>query len=575
MNINKILLLATALLFGINSGWSVRAKPGIIEYTQKDNTVIKIKLYGDEKFHYATTVDEDLLLVNQEGDYEYAVLNEMGLPALSGVNASRNISFVKGKTLKGADYVPASRLATRSGSPKYRYSDSAFPTKGSPHSLVILVEYQDVKFKTPSPKEYFEEFLNGDNFTKDGASGSCRKFFIDNSMGVFSPTFDVYGPVLLSKNRAFYGGGNEYNANQMVVESVKALDSEVDFSQYDHNNDGYVDSVYIIYADKGEANGGPSESVWPYSFELESEGISLRADGVKFNTYGVSNELDGRGKPEGIGTFTHEFGHVLGLPDLYNTENSYDTSTPMEWSVMDSGNYNNDGRTPCYYTAFERYSLGWIEPMEIGKSKEYWLPNLGDTNRAYIMTSEENKDEFYMLEYRLPQGWDRFNPGKGMLIWHIDFNQTEWDLNEVNNDRSHHYVDLIRADNKKTSSTLSGDPFPGSDNVTAFSNSGRPALKTWRGNDLNVTSLSNIREENDIVYFYAEVTEERNTVDAGIETGIFPDNFDVEGNKVIATSGSVSVYDISGRLAGIASPHNSLVLERGIYIIGGKKIVIR
>lgn len=570
------------------SAWGVKAKPGIIEYKPSNGETLSILLHGDERFHYATTPDDKIIMLNQEGNYEYAVIDAGGILKLSGLEVSKNIpDDIHFSFVKGADYKitlkPNSirtryskQNETRTGSPKYRYSTSAFPTTGDPHSLVILVEYQDVGFKLQDPLKYYKDFLNGENFTQNKGTGSCRQYFIDNSSGAFQPTFDVFGPVLLKYNRGYYGGGNELNACKMVVEAVEALDSQVDFSQYDHNGDGYVDSVYIIYAGKGENDGGPPESVWPYSFELLEENVYLKADGVVFNTYGVSNEEQGDGDIDGIGTFTHEFGHVLGLPDLYNTA-SYDTTTPDEWSVMDSGSYNNDSRTPPNYSAFERYSLGWLSPEEILSSGDYSLQNIASDNSAFIMTTEEKPDEFYMLEYRTLSGWDRFLPNHGMLVWHIDFVQEKWDLNTVNNSKSHQHVELVRADNSKTNTSYSfmGDSFPGSNNVTVFANNTAPALKSWLGYDLNVTSISEIEEKDESVKFKAKVKEERSPAGIFIIGDEESDNIKVDGQSIYSDCGIHSVYDISGRTVGTVSSSCPLTLPRGLYIVSGKKILIR
>lgn len=549
----KLLFILTFTLFSFCAR-AVKAKPGLVDFVQPDGSVIQIMLHGDESFHYATDSGGKLLKISPNGKYEYA---EEGLTVKSMMVESRGIR--------------------KAGEPKYRYSISAFPTIGEPHSLVVLVEYPDYGFNVDDPKGYFEDFLNGENFSRNGGTGSCRQYYIENSSGAFKPTFDVLGPVMLKNNRKYYGGGNEDKACEMVVEAVEALDDEIDFSKYDHNNDGYVDSIYIIYADRGEADGGPSESVWPYSWELEEEDIFLEADGVKFNTYGVSNELKSEGVMEGIGTFTHEFGHVLGLPDLYNTEKYNDYSTPLEWSLMDSGNYNNDSRTPCNLSSFERYSLGWLTPREIVASGDYFIENLSRSNKAFIMTTEEKEDEFFLVEYRLQDGWDKYLPSHGMLIWHIDFNQNLWDWNTPNNVKDHHRVDLVRADNLKDRGTLEGDPFPGLDNNDEFSASSTPSLKSWSGVELNVNGIFNIREENGgLCSFEVSIKEERGPYEdtTSVDEIMKEPEIIISGNGISISEGEHSVYDLSGRIVGIVRAGKFLDLNKGIYILNGKKIIL-
>lgn len=557
----KLGILSLTCIICTIPSWAVKAKPGLIDYKQSDGTVIKIQIHGDEQFNYITDAAGNLLQITDDGKVTAACDKEKERVAL--------------KTTNGRFYKSSRNFATRSsGDAKYRYSTSAFPTKGEPHSLVILVEYPDHGFNVADPKEYFDDFLNGDNFKRDRATGSVKSFFTENSYGAFVPTYDVYGPVMLAHNRIHYGAGyNDTYAYEMVIEAVEALDEEVDFSQYDHNDDGFVDSVYLIYSDKGQADGGPTETVWPYSWELVEEGVTLIADGVQFNTYGVSNELQSDGQMAGIGTFTHEFGHVLGLPDLYNTENSGDHTTPEDWSLMDSGSYLNDCRTPPNLSSFERYSLGWLSPDLIYTSGSYSLEPLPDSHKAYIIPSEENEDEFFMLEYRWQEGWDKYLPYHGMLVWHIDFVQAQWDLNTVNNNNRHQYVELIRADNTKNVSTFAGDPFPGVVGVTSFSNNTTPALLTWLKHETNVTSIYDIEESESKVTFKAETREER--VPTGVGSLSEAINFSIIDKTVYVEEGIHYIYDISGRQTGIVTPDKPISLDNGIYILAGKKILVK
>ena len=592
--------LAGGLLLGFAAlpaadALAVKAKPGIIEFTQPDGTVVPIRLFGDERAHYATTSDGHLLLPNAEGTMEYAVPGKDNVPMLSGIAATAPHlrSAAVASMLKGfdssalieaqkAEAVRSSRLmkrdATRSAddkTPNYTFSSAAFPVFGEPHAIVVLVEYQDYKFSMDDPNDYYTRFLNQDGFSDDKGTGSCREYFIDNSQGQFAPTFDLYGPILLKNNRRYYGAGNETKAHEMVVEAVRALDDIVDFSQYDHNNDGYVDNIYVIYANTGEADGGPSESVWPHSWELEEARVNLVVDGVKVNTYGCSNELVGR-RPVGIGTFTHEFSHVMGLPDLYNCTSSTDFTTPLTWSVLDEGPYNNDGRTPPNYSIFERYSLGWMTPDEIVMSGEYELQNVAVSNKGYILTTEEKPDEFYLLESRVQQGWDKYIEGHGMLVWHVDFVQSHWDRNDVNDNRSHQYVELVRADNMKTYNTMASDPFPGSWGVREFSNETTPALKSWLKNDLNVTSIFDITEGgNGLITFSAKLTEDRHGEASVDEVIPAKETLFVTGNVISCTAGFHNVYDISGKFMGSVSPSSPLQLPRGLYIASGRKLAIK
>lgn len=590
----KSFLALFIAFFAFQASNAVKALPEVIEITQPDGSQLKIRLVGDEKFHYTTSEDGLLLLQNSSGIYEYAVESAGGAVVPSGVKAKSigmrsapEISMLSGmdgwKIIESFEKSPSlspryqvMKVDTRAGleSGRYTYSTSAFPVFGEPHSIVVLVEYQDIKFKVDNPRDFFNRMLNQEGFSEYDATGSVREYFIDNSMGQFKPTFDVFGPITLKNARRYYGSGDESRACEMVIEAVQDLDDSVNFRNYDHNNDGFVDSIYVIYAGYGEADGGPPESVWPYSWELESEGKRLQVDGVRINMYGCSNELDFRFKqPTGIGTFTHEFAHVMGLPDLYNTENFSDYSTPQNWSLLDQGNYNNNSHTPAAFSAFERYSLGWMMDFEIVNSGDYDLHNVTVSNKAYLMTSKEKKEEFYLLENRQKTGWDSYIPGHGMIVWHVDFVQRQWDDNTVNNNKRHQYVQLVRADNSSNSMPLSAASFPGSKNITEFGWSTTPKLASWKDTPLNVSLISKISENNGIISFLAETLEDRSGIDSVLNDS---DVILIEGNMItVKGEGAYPVYDLAGRIVGNASSQNPTVVTPGIYIINNQKFILR
>ncbi|MDE6136360.1 MAG: M6 family metalloprotease domain-containing protein, partial [Muribaculaceae bacterium] len=362
-----------------------------------------------------------------------------------------------------------------------------FPSMGKQKGLVVLVEYTDTKFNTAyDPADYFARMLNEPGFSDYSATGSAVDFFRESSMGQFEPEFDVYGPITLSRNMAYYGGndwyGNDSNPQKMVIEACQQLDATVDFSQYDRDGDGYIDNVFVFYAGRGEASGGSADTVWPHSWDVSAaESVTYTFDGVILDHYACSNEWEGS-RPDGVGTFVHEFSHVMGLPDLYAT--SYTSAfTPGAWSAMDYGPYNNNGCTPPLYSAYERYSLGWIEPLPIGGPINATLYPIG-TNQAGIIATGD-PEEYFLVENRQQTGWDTYIPGHGMLVWHVDYDSYVWSRNVVNNTASHQYVDIEEADGIQSESTRAGDAFPGTSGKTSFTATTSPAMKTWAGKGLD------------------------------------------------------------------------------------------
>lgn len=514
MNYSRYIMSSLAIALGLTAS-AVPAKRGLQTVTQPDGTEIQVRRVGDERSHFMLTSDNKLITAQADGTYCYAKLAVDGRLVSTGIKAvnpevrsdadnavAMTLDGTTNKMLRSRaakSTAKARRSITQSGMGRFT---SNFPKKGAIKGLVILVQYQDVKFKLSNPKQYFTDMLNKQGFSEYGGTGSARDFFIDNSNGAFTPQFDVFGPFTLPNNMAYYGA-NDYISDQdqaaedMIVHGCKGLDAEINFADYDFDNDGYVDNVFVFYAGQGEASYGSEDTVWPHQWELSEANKVFTLDGKKINRYACSNEWE-KDRPDGIGTFVHEFSHVMGLPDLYVTDDSdpdYTSPTPGEWSVMDYGPYNNDGRTPPCYSMFERNAMEWTMPEVITDASSLTLTNLATSNKGYLIPT--NKDnEFFLLENRQKSGWDKYLPGHGMLIWHVDFNQTVWDSNAVNNTLSHHYVQIEPSNGSFTPEKNSGWAWPNSASRNIFTASTTPTMKTWAGKAVNFP-LTNITETAD------------------------------------------------------------------------------
>lgn len=494
--------------------WAVPAKQGVMKITQADGTELRVRLRGDELHHIVLSEDE-YLLVEKSGIYYFADISDdqkIVASPFRATNIEQRTSAAKAfveKTdrqkmleLKEVERQTAISSRRKVENPNVGLFDYTFPTKEEVRAIVILVEYQDVKFKLDDPYDYFTRMMQERGFKDYGGTGCVEEYFEDQSMGVFQPKFDVYGPVTLAHDMEYYGGndpsGNDKNPQKMVIEACQQLDEEIDFNTYDTNNDHFIDNVFLFYAGKGEASGGTKNSVWPHSWDLlEAETMPYYFDGVRLNKYACSNEWMGN-SPDGIGTFCHEFSHVMGLPDLYATTYT-NAFTPGEWDLLDTGSYNNNSRTPPGYSIFERYALDWIEPMELDETTDVELYPINESNEGCIIkTGKDN--EFFLLENRQKTGWDKYIPGHGMLIWHIDYNQNVWSNNIVNNNMLHQYVDIEEADNKQDAGSRAGDAFPGTAGITSFSDDTKPSMKRWDGTRLN-HPISDIEEVGEIIRF--------------------------------------------------------------------------
>lgn len=518
----KLLVAATALAMAVPAVMGVPAKRGLIQQrVQPDGTVVELQLIGDEHAHIYMTTDRLPVMEKADGSYCFATLDASGNAVISDVVALNPADRSASQRAFAATIdvnTVANKLLNRQSPMRVTSSSgvgiqgSLFPHEGSPRALVILAQYSgsavSEKFQVPEPHQYFDDFLNKEGFSQHKGTGSVRDFFIASSAGQFTPQFDVYGPVTLPYNSSYYGSndvwGNDKKAGDMVYDACRLLDDEINFADYDINGDGYVDNVYIIYAGRGEASGGASTTIWPHRWKMTyAYGSTPEFDGVKIQDYGCCNEWED-GKPDGIGTFCHEFSHVMGLPDLYSTQ--YDESslyiTPGSWSVLDYGPYNNDSRTPPVYSAFERNAMGWIDPIVIDDAASITLPNIHDNNVACIIQTS-NPNEFFLLENRQQTGWDKYLPGHGMLVWHIDYNRSVWENNSVNNSAYHQYVDIEEANGLRDNSDyeiMAGYPFPGTSRVTSFTNDTKPSMKTWANVDLGLP-ITDITEKGGIITF--------------------------------------------------------------------------
>ncbi|MCM1320139.1 MAG: M6 family metalloprotease domain-containing protein [Muribaculaceae bacterium] len=510
MKFHSRLLISSMMLSCGLSLLAVPAKRDVRTVTQPDGTTLRIKLVGDEFHHFVLTEDDMLLSQAPDGTYCYATINAQGILETTGVKALdkavRSVVPQQAMSLKDVDLKKVQKSPKRIPQTGVGLDVTTFPGKGSPNVLILLVEYSDVKFTVSNPAEYYNNMLNQKGFSEYGATGSCKDYFDENSQGQFTPIFHALGPVTLANKQRYYGGndmwGNDRYPEEMVVEGIKALDKDVDFSIYDNDGDGILDNVYVIYAGRGEASGGSDDTVWPHSYDLENTGKDFVVDGVRVNHYACSNEWEGS-QPDGIGTFVHEFSHVMGLPDLYTTDyNSAQYDTPGAYSVLDYGPYNNEGRTPPAYSIYERNSLGWCEPEMIEGPLNGSMEHILSSNAGYIIPTSKN-NEFFLLENRQQKGWDEYIPGHGMLIWHIDFNQSVWSQNEVNNTKNHQYVDIEEACNSRNNDDeelMAGYTFPGSQNVTSFTDDTTPSMKTWSNARLNLP-ITDIAETDGVITF--------------------------------------------------------------------------
>lgn len=519
---NRLYLLITVILANICTAMAVPAKKDTVRIQQPDGSYVSICLHGDEYLHFNTTADGYSVVKDSRGYYVYAALENGQLVPTTQVAHETGIRTVEEKAYlqKQKKFVApemTSLVATKkqaenmhraqalAKAPSYNY--------GNFKGLIILVEYNDQGFSRPDYSNVVDAMVNQtdytgyDNTPNGRYTGSVRDYFYDNSNGIFSPEFDIVGPIQINRSK-YYAQGTD-NAARLIYDVVDAADQSVNFKDYDRDEDGEVDMVYFIFAGLGaNISGNDSRLIWPHASQIcnPTNNSYVYKDGVRLGRYACSTELYGTSQwniLDGIGTIVHEFSHVLGLPDLYDTDytgSGGKSKDPDTWSVMASGSYNNNARTPTGYSIYERYALGFSYPEKIAAEGHLTLESVDSSNMGYRIDTQVNK-EFFLLENRQnTTKWDKYLSGHGMLVMRVDStNANVWVNNTVNNNPAHNYLELVRAGGK--TAPAAADPFPGTRNVRALNNTTSPAnLLTWAGKE-TFWALENITESNGVISF--------------------------------------------------------------------------
>lgn len=468
----KLLLTAFAFALTVSTVMAVPAKRGIKKtLTLKDGTRVEATLTGDEHVNYYKTADGRAL--QRRGEvYQY-----VNLDSLVQLHSERLTARNKARAARR-------RVGT---APEGGY-------KGQKKGLVILVQFSDVKFTYD--KATFNDYFNKVGFNQDGMHGSVHDYFLEQSYGQFDLEFDVVGPVTVAQKASYYGYDQETDVSHndrvaaMVNTLCKQVDNEVDFSQYDWDNDGTVDQVYVIFAGYGAAQGADG-TIWPHEWTVRGGGSQYTTkENVKIDTYGISCELLGdgvnyKGHLDGIGTSCHEFSHCLGLPDFYDTRKDGTNFGMNAWDLMDYGCYNgnSNGHSPCGYTAYERWFAGWLTPTELNASCQIVdMPAIQDEPVAYVVYNDANANEYYLLANHQLKGFDVAASGHGMLVIHVDYDKTAWTYNTVNSVDGHERMTIIPADNSANASSLASDPFPGTRRKKELTNTSTPKATLYNEN---------------------------------------------------------------------------------------------
>lgn len=578
------LMLSMLFAFGIAAN-AVPAKKLQKVITLANGTQVSVELRGDEYLSWWEGTDGTAYRTTATDEN---VFEAFDLEAQKPAAAARRARTEQGRVARLARV----KNSLKGADDKMRGLGGDHITyKGVKKGLVVLVDFKNKKFADGHDLEYYKNVINGKDFTdeEEGYVGSVRDYFLAQSNGQFELDFDVVGPVTMSKNYGYYGNDGAYQKDEKVYEMIKeacdGIQDQVNLKDYDWDGDGEADQVFFLYAGLGQASGGSYSTIWPHESQLLYWpcGVLSYSTG-KINTYACANELQpetqgsSRYISAGIGTICHEFSHCLGFADMYDTSGGGGYGMSV-FDVMDQGSYNGNGFVPCNYTAFERIYAGWVEPIELDVPATVKdMKSVSDYGRPFIMYNYKNTNEYFLMENRQNTGWDEGLYGSnGLLIVHVNYVPSRWINNSVNSSKEKiQCCTVVNADgSREISNTLSlqGDLYPYEEKgVTMndeFTDESEPAAKLYNKNSDNSYALgipiTQIKRSKGSVSFLVCGGDDKNVIDntfKGVVDGI-------NGVTVVKKTVDNRIYSIDGRYLGT----DASALGKGIYVVGGKKIV--
>ncbi len=469
--------------------------------------------------------------------------------------------------------------------------------------MVVLFEFTDSAFHREDVRAAYDKIFNQTGYNEGQGAGCVADYFRDQSGGLLNLSFDVYGPVKVSGKAQPYDAPTKdtrnYGRTQMEEATRKVLEANpgVDYSQYDWNGDGTIEQVIFVYAGPG---GNKNQElcyghIWP---NTSSFSTITTPDGKKIYNYTCSAELwqANSRRSCGIGTICHEFTHSLGLPDIYPVGNDLPKSTVDEWDLMDGGNFTNLGWCPPNFSPLEKMLMGWLQPVELTEATSVTaLKPAAEGGTVYQVKHTAN--EYLLLENRQWNGWDKGLPGKGLVVYQVDYAASAWSGNRVNSfaDENKFLYKILHADNldyttwvelaqsrgvkyqsqlyknstdRLNSMLLSTSSYPWATDSTTFVNSeltdtSVPATIMHNNNSAGVKLLgkpiTNIQMSEDGLVSFDFM---------GGTTGIKDVNVNLNGND----NGNYFVYDLSGRLV---FNGNGNVNGNGVYLVRDKNGKVR
>ena len=533
--INRIFII----IYSTNVLWAISAYPDIITIQQPDGTPIETNIKGDEWSSWYETLDGFSITKNDAGVWMYAegISGRFLIPGHSIVGRQKPPVFIE----KHLQPIAESRPVHQSN---INLNYSRTDTFKIP---VIFFQFPDLNATYPLSDIY--NVFNQEGYGHPGqpSSGSFREFYEEISYNQFSPVSSVVGVFTAPHNHDYYGhDGANYGTRvrQLVRAMVDSAEAAgFDWSQFDNDGDGDVDGVTLIHSGIG-AEQGDGSNIWSHRWSMGNNSVNY--DGVLINDYSINPEIQGS-NIVAIGVLAHEFGHILGLPDLYDTD--YSSAGAGKLALMASGSWGTSGSSPWYPSAMNAWcktELGWSNVVELSTEQTgLTLEQSYSNNLIYRVNNPYDNSEYWLIENRQKRGTDNLMPAPGILFWHIDTEKTSgW---TPNNDEPHYGVGLEQADGlfhlENGNASDGGDPFPGFTENHKFTHCSTPNTNSYYFNP-SMVAFSNISDTDSIMSFDLSFSD----VETGTMNGLGFGNAYAIGTLFISMTNNTPINELKFKL---------------------------
>ena len=497
----NLLVALLALLLVPLIATAMPARPESVQTNQPDGTEITVRLYGDWWYHHYESGEGYAILQDDDDWWVYADLDPSGRYQSTNLRVGKNDT---GETSFLATVGPHLREAPEIRSESF----DLFHEKTLPGILeyaaelapgarvvmnvpVIITQYTD--FFASQTSASFNDMMNLNGYN---GTGSFNDYFTEISYGGLTITATVWGWYTAPNNRNYYRHGSgtivEINrARELVRNAIDQAEATggANWVPFDNDADGNVDVVFIVHQGPG-AECGNVNFIWSHHWYLNAAGsnFSVTYDGKLIDRYIIMPEISCSAAHIEIGVFCHEYGHALGLPDLYDIDGS--SQGIGNWALMAGGGWGGDGthpETPTHMCAWSKIEQNWITPTVVPVDQTGVSIAQVETNaQVYkLWTMGMPANEYFLVENRQQTGFDQHLYTSGLAIWHIDENQRKTN-NTDNTDETHKLVDLEAADglghmDANVNRGDAGDLYPGSTVNRFFNDTTNPDSKDYAG----------------------------------------------------------------------------------------------